>query len=46
MWHRGSDAEKAKASATITGQFDLFADGLKTDYLFGDKPSVADFHLL
>jgi glutathione S-transferase len=45
MWHQGSDAEKAKASATISMQLDLFADGLETDYLFGDKPSVADFYL-
>ncbi|AMY04148.1 glutathione binding-like protein [Mesorhizobium ciceri] len=45
MWHRGSDAEKAKARTTITAQLDLFANGLKTDYLFGEKPSVADFYL-
>jgi glutathione S-transferase len=45
MWHHGSDAERAKASATITKQLDLFADGLEADYLFGDKPSVADFYL-
>ncbi|UCI19056.1 glutathione S-transferase [Mesorhizobium sp. B2-1-8] len=46
MWHQDSDAEKAKASATNAMQFDLFADGLWTDYLFGDNPSVADFYLL
>jgi len=45
MWHQGSDAEKAKARRTITSQLDLFANGLKTDYLFGEKPSVADFYL-
>ncbi|MER9136940.1 glutathione binding-like protein [Mesorhizobium sp. M0830] len=45
MWHQGSDAEKAKARATITTQLGLFSDELKTDYLFGDKPSVADFYL-
>ncbi|ESY65219.1 MULTISPECIES: glutathione binding-like protein [Mesorhizobium] len=45
MWHQGSDAEKAKARTTITAQLDLFANGLKTDYLFGEKPSVADFYL-
>ncbi|WP_320224573.1 glutathione binding-like protein [Mesorhizobium captivum] len=45
MWHQGSDAEKAKASAAIAMQFDLFVDGMKTDYMFGDKPSVADFYL-
>ncbi|MER8416643.1 glutathione binding-like protein [Mesorhizobium sp. M1329] len=45
MWHQSSDAERAKASATITSQLEFFADGLETDYLFGDKPSVADFYL-
>lgn len=45
LWHQGSDAEKAKARTTITSQLDLFANGLKTDYLFGEKPSVADFYL-
>ncbi|MBZ9799589.1 MULTISPECIES: glutathione binding-like protein [unclassified Mesorhizobium] len=45
MWHQGSDAEMAKARTTITAQLDLFANGLKTDYLFGEKPSVADFYL-
>ncbi|AMX97748.1 glutathione S-transferase [Mesorhizobium sp. M7A.F.Ca.US.014.04.1.1] len=45
MWHHGSDAEKAKARSTITSQLDLFANGLKTDYLFGEEPSVADFYL-
>ncbi|TPK87288.1 glutathione S-transferase [Mesorhizobium sp. B2-4-13] len=45
MWHQGSDAEMAKARTTIAAQLDLFANGLKTDYLFGEKPSVADFYL-
>ena len=45
MWHLGDEAELAKARATISHQFDFFADGLKTDYLFGDRPSVADFYL-
>lgn len=45
MWHQSSDAEKARASATITSQLEFVADGLETDYLFGDKPSVADFYL-
>ncbi|MGB3389936.1 MAG: glutathione binding-like protein [Pseudaminobacter sp.] len=45
MWHKGSDAEKAKASETIAKQLEVFATGLTSDFLFGDKPSVADFYL-
>ena len=45
MWHRSADAEKAKARATLAAQFELVADELKTDYLFGDRPSVADCYL-
>lgn len=45
MWHRGSDAEKAKAGRRITTLLELFAADLGPDYLFGDRPSVADFYL-
>ncbi|TPI78478.1 glutathione binding-like protein [Mesorhizobium sp. B2-8-9] len=45
MWHPGHDAEKVKARAALAAQFGLVADGLKTDYLFGDRPSVADCYL-
>lgn len=45
MWHKASDAEKAKASDTISKQLELFATGLTSDYLFGDHPGVADFYL-
>lgn len=45
MWHAGSDADKAKASATITNLFQLLADQMKTDYLFGLRMSVADCYL-
>lgn len=45
MWHSENTEEKAKASETITNRLAFFSDGLKTDYLFGDRPSVADFYL-
>jgi len=45
MWHPGGDAEKAKARTTLAAQFELVADGLKTDYLFGNQLSVADCYL-
>jgi glutathione S-transferase len=45
MWHPSSEAEQAKARETITGLLQLFGDSLAGDYIFGDKPSVADFYL-
>jgi glutathione S-transferase len=45
MWHPGRDAEKSKARVTLAGQFEIIADGLETDYLFGDQLSVADCYL-
>lgn len=45
MWHQGKEEEKAKASRTITALLELFAADLRTDYLFGDRPSAADFYL-
>ncbi len=45
FWHHGSDADKAVASAYITKRFGYLADRLKGDFLFGDRPSVADFYL-
>ncbi|PBB27887.1 MULTISPECIES: glutathione binding-like protein [unclassified Mesorhizobium] len=45
MWHPGRDAEKSKAKVTLAGQFELIGDGLKTDYLFGDRLNVADCYL-
>lgn len=45
MWHAGSEAQKARARATITTLLDSLADSLVGDYLFGDTPSVADFYL-
>lgn len=45
MWHGGSSADRAAASATITALMQPMADGLRGDFLFGDRPSVADFYL-
>jgi glutathione S-transferase len=45
MWHAGSDAERAKAKAELAARFKLVSDRLKTTYLFGDEPTVADFYL-
>jgi len=45
MWHAGNEIERMKAAATIMGLFEHFADGLNTDYLFSDEPSVADCYL-
>jgi glutathione S-transferase len=45
MWHAGDEGEKAKAARTITGLFGMLADGQTGDFLFGEKPGVADFYL-
>ena len=45
MWHASTDAERAKAVRTIGEHFDFLSQGLATDYLFGENPSVADFYL-
>jgi glutathione S-transferase len=45
MFHASSEADKAKAKATIAELFKLMSDDLETDYLFGDEPTVADFYL-
>jgi glutathione S-transferase len=45
MWHHGDEAETAAARQTISGLLELFEDTLAHDYLFGDRPSVADFYL-
>ncbi len=45
MWHAGSAEAKAKAKATISGLFEEVAGWLKGDYLFGARPTVADFYL-
>ncbi|VXB67356.1 glutathione binding-like protein [Brevundimonas sp. G8] len=45
MWHGGSVDERENASAKITTLFNHLGPSLKGDYLFGDRPSVADFYL-
>lgn len=45
MWHAGTPEAKAAASATVSKLFQPLAASLKADYLFGDRPSVADFYL-
>lgn len=45
MWHAGSVDEKARAAATVSELLSPVGASMKGDYLFGDKPSVADFYL-
>ena len=45
MWHHGSEAELAAARRTIEGQFGFLAGSARGDFLFGDRPTVADFYL-
>jgi len=42
----GSEADNLKAGAYITRRMKYLADGIADDYLFGERPSVADFYLL
>lgn len=44
-WHNGTDAQKAAASAYITARMRYLGDTISSDYLFGDRPTVADFYL-
>lgn len=44
-WHNGTDEQKAVASAYITARMRYLADTLQGAYLFGDRPSVADFYI-
>jgi glutathione S-transferase len=41
----GSEADKTKAGAYIKRRMQYLADGAADDYLFGERPSVADFYL-
>ncbi len=45
MWHAGSAEDKARAAARVTRLVQPLAQTLQGDYLFGDRPSVADFYL-
>lgn len=41
----GSDDDKARAGAIILKRMDYLATTMQGDFLFGTKPSVADFYL-
>jgi len=45
MFTGGSEDQKAEARVVIAKRLQLLADGLHGDYLFGDRPSVADCYL-
>jgi len=45
MWHSESENQKAQARAKITRLFDHLADNMDGLYLFGERPTVADFYL-
>ncbi len=45
MWHGGSAADRAAAAATITALMRPMAEGMRGEFLFSDRPSVADFYL-
>jgi glutathione S-transferase len=42
----GGEEDRARAQALLFRRFQLLADGLRGDYLFGARPTVADFYLL
>jgi len=46
FWHDESDERKAAASAYITARMQYLAGTVAGDFLFGDRPSVADFYIL
>lgn len=45
MWHGGSPDEKVRAATRVTALLALPAADMQGDYLFGDRPGVADFYL-
>jgi glutathione S-transferase len=45
MWHGGGPDEVAKASALVARLLRTSAEAMEGDYLFGERPSVADFYL-
>ena len=45
MWHAGTAEAKSAAAATVARLFQPLAEGMTGAYLFGDRPSVADFYL-
>lgn len=45
FWKDGGERDKAAASAYVTARLQYLADTTRGDYLFGDRPSIADFYL-
>jgi len=45
FWHQSSDAERDAGSAQIARHMQFLAGEMKGDFLFGDRPSAADFYL-
>lgn len=45
FFHGASDEEKGRARAKIARLYQLLADRMRGDYLFGNRPTVADFYL-
>lgn len=45
MWHGGTVEDRAAAAASVARLLHPLAEGLEEAYLFGDRPSVADFYL-
>jgi len=45
IWHGGSEDEKAAARETLAAKLRYLSSRLAGVYLFGDRPSVADFYL-
>jgi glutathione S-transferase len=45
FWHAGSGVDKAPAAQVVMGHLRFVAARLRSDYLFGESPTVADFYL-
>jgi glutathione S-transferase len=45
FWADAGDAEKRAAAAQITRRMRFLADYMQGEYLFGDRPTAADFYL-
>lgn len=45
MWHGGTDRDRASAAGTVTSLLTLLGKTTQGDFLFGDRPGVADFYL-
>lgn len=45
LFRNSSDDEKAGAREAVAGKLEFLASRLKSDYLLGDEPGVADFYL-